>query len=211
MGTLAPERCEVCEKRIYGSLISCGNAYRCCKCYLAYGSNKVRKQNQKDTPMLDKQQIDEWVAEAAETAVYYPSPLEMVREFAEAMGQPLDKKVSLSKDTSFICDVDWITEEHLRYELVDEEFYEFKEARFDEGGETPSEEVLKELADLIYVAYGYAAYRGWDLDEAVRRVHQSNMSKLGDDGKPIFREDGKVLKGPNYRPPFLNDLVEHAR
>ena len=47
----------------------------------------------------------------------------------------------------------------------------------------------------------------WDLEQALRRVHRSNMSKLGDDGKPIYREDGKVLKGPNYQPPDLSDLV----
>ena len=47
----------------------------------------------------------------------------------------------------------------------------------------------------------------WDLEQALRRVHRSNMSKLGDDGKPIYREDGKVLKGPNYQPPDLTDLV----
>ena len=47
----------------------------------------------------------------------------------------------------------------------------------------------------------------WDLEQALRRVHKSNMSKLDDDGKPIYREDGKVLKGPNYQPPDLSDLV----
>ena len=47
----------------------------------------------------------------------------------------------------------------------------------------------------------------WDIEQALRRVHKSNMSKLGDDGKPIKREDGKVLKGPNYQPPDLSDLV----
>ena len=47
----------------------------------------------------------------------------------------------------------------------------------------------------------------WDLEQALRRVHRSNMSKLGEDGKPIYREDGKVLKGPNYQPPDLTDLV----
>jgi predicted HAD superfamily Cof-like phosphohydrolase len=66
---------------------------------------------------------------------------------------------------------------------------------------------LKELADLVYVCYQYAANLDWDLDEAMDRVHQSNMSKLGEDGKPIRREDGKVLKGPNYQPPTLTDLV----
>jgi predicted HAD superfamily Cof-like phosphohydrolase len=47
----------------------------------------------------------------------------------------------------------------------------------------------------------------WDIEQALRRVHASNMSKLGEDGKPIYREDGKVLKGPNYQPPDLSDLV----
>ena len=67
--------------------------------------------------------------------------------------------------------------------------------------------LLKELADLAYVIYGTAEAFGWDLDEAVRRIHESNMSKLGADGKPIHREDGKVLKGPNYKEPYLGDLV----
>ena len=69
------------------------------------------------------------------------------------------------------------------------------------------ENCLKELADLVYVCYQYAANMGWDLDEAMFRVHQSNMSKLDEEGKPIYREDGKVLKGPNYKPPNLEDLV----
>ena len=68
-------------------------------------------------------------------------------------------------------------------------------------------ECLKELADLVYVCYQYAANMGWDLDEAMYRVHESNMSKLDEDGNPIYREDGKVLKGPNYKPPNLEDLV----
>ena len=67
--------------------------------------------------------------------------------------------------------------------------------------------ILKELADLVYVCYQYAANLGGDLDEAMYRVHESNMSKLDEDGKPIYREDGKVLKGPNYAPPNLEDLV----
>ena len=66
---------------------------------------------------------------------------------------------------------------------------------------------LKELADLVYVCYQYAANMNWDLDEAMHRVHESNMSKLDQDGKPIYRDDGKVLKGPNYQPPDLSDLI----
>ena len=69
------------------------------------------------------------------------------------------------------------------------------------------EEALKELADLVYVCYQYAANLEWDLDEALDRVHVSNMSKLDEDGKPLYREDGKVLKGPSYQPPDLSDLV----
>ena len=93
--------------------------------------------------------------------------------------------------------------------LIDEEYKEFLEA---EGflfmhGQNHQEEALKELADLVYVCYQYAENMGWFLDEALDRVHKSNMSKLGKDGKPIYREDGKVLKGPNYKPPNLEDLV----
>ena len=68
------------------------------------------------------------------------------------------------------------------------------------------ENTLKELADLVYVCYQYAENMGWSLDEALDRVHKSNMSKLDEDGKPIYREDGKVLKGPNYKLPTLSDL-----
>jgi predicted HAD superfamily Cof-like phosphohydrolase len=70
-----------------------------------------------------------------------------------------------------------------------------------------SAECLKELADLVYVCYQYAENLDWDLDKALDRVHESNLSKLGEDGNPIYREDGKVLKGPNYQPPNLTDLV----
>ena len=67
--------------------------------------------------------------------------------------------------------------------------------------------LLKELADIVYVAYGAADCLGFNLDEAVQRIHESNMSKLDEDGKPIRRDDGKVLKGPNYAEPELGDLV----
>lgn len=67
--------------------------------------------------------------------------------------------------------------------------------------------LLKELADLQVVLSGTAVALGLPLDEAFTRVCASNMSKLGDHGKPILRDDGKILKGPNYRPPILEDLV----
>ena len=93
--------------------------------------------------------------------------------------------------------------------LIVEEFKEFLEAEgmlFRENIVFEAE-ALKELADLIYVCYQYAENMGWLLDEALDRVHKSNMSKLDHEGKPIYREDGKVLKGPNYKPPTLTDLV----
>jgi predicted HAD superfamily Cof-like phosphohydrolase len=96
----------------------------------------------------------------------------------------------------------------VQHKLIVEEFKEFLEA---EGmlfmhGRNHQEHALKELADLVYVCYQYAQNMGWLLDEALNRVHESNLSKLDEDGKPILREDGKVLKGPNYKPPDLSDL-----
>ena len=93
--------------------------------------------------------------------------------------------------------------------LIVEEFKEFLDAenQLIKGFVVNATDTLKELADLVYVCYQYAENLGWDLDEALYRVHQSNMSKLGEDGNPIYREDGKVLKGPNYQPPNLSDLV----
>ena len=97
----------------------------------------------------------------------------------------------------------------VQHTIIVEEFKEFLQA---EGmlfmhGRNHQEEALKELADLVYVCYQYAENMGWFLDEALNRVHLSNMSKLGEDGKPIRREDGKILKGPNYKPPDLSDLI----
>ena len=93
--------------------------------------------------------------------------------------------------------------------LIVEEFKEFLEADHNMVLMHPQdrEATLKELADLIYVCAQYAENMNWDIEQALRRVHRSNMSKLDDDGNPIYREDGKVLKGPNYQPPDLSDLV----
>ena len=93
--------------------------------------------------------------------------------------------------------------------LITEEFKEFLEAEalLYLSSKNVREDCLKELADLVYVCYQYAENMQWDLDEALFRVHQSNMSKLDEYGKPIYREDGKVLKGPNFQPPNLADLV----
>ena len=91
----------------------------------------------------------------------------------------------------------------LQKSLIDEEWSEFHEAYHMKD----DVEQLKELTDLVYVCFQYAASQEWDLDEAFRRVHDSNMSKLDEFGKPIYRPDGKVLKGPNYKEPYLQDLI----
>jgi len=126
-----------------------------------------------------------------------PTPLAMVREFATRMDQPLDQ----------IWGDDEALEE-ARFAFIREEFQEI----FDESclGNN-AEAMLKELADGIIVINGYAATFGWDLDEATRRVHESNMSKLNDDGTPLKNGQGKVLKGPNYKKCNLKDLVETNR
>jgi len=73
---------------------------------------------------------------------------------------------------------------------------------------TLRENLLKELVDLVYVCHQMAATFNWDLDKAYIRVHDSNMSKLDEEGKPIYREDGKIMKGPNYFTPTLTDLIQ---
>jgi predicted HAD superfamily Cof-like phosphohydrolase len=117
---------------------------------------------------------------------------EKVREFHQAFGHPLDVDPSKSAEDLLA----------LRSRLIAEEFYEVMEVDIGDW-----ENNLKELADLLYVVYGFAATFGWDIDTAFNRVHESNMSKLGEEGKPIYREDGKVLKSKSYIPPDLSDLV----
>ena len=99
----------------------------------------------------------------------------------------------------------------LQKRLINEEYYEVMSACAEcesiGFSKELKAELLKELADLVFVCYQMAAFLGMDLDEAMDRVFKSNMSKLGPDGKPIRREDGKVLKGDGYRPPVLLDLV----
>ncbi len=137
----------------------------------------------------------------SDTAFMLETPTTMLRDFHKAMGQPLDQKhppIDMEDEPEPV----W-TLNGLRKKLIAEEYKEVRDAI---DGE-PDENVLKELADLVYVCYGYAVTYGWDLDEAIRRVHASNMSKLGEDGKPIYREDGKVLKSDKYKKPDLKDLV----
>ena len=96
-----------------------------------------------------------------------------------------------------------VAERGIQKALIDEEWSEFHEAYHMKD----DCEQLKELADLVYVCYQFAASQEWDLDEAMQRVHESNMSKLDSNGKPIYRPDGKVMKGPNYKEPYLLDLI----
>ena len=109
--------------------------------------------------------------------------------------------------TSFKQDVEiepqWTSVSELRYNLIDEELKELRQA-LDERNLV---EVADALTDLLYVVYGAGHSFGINLDKCFEEVHNSNMSKLGEDGQPIRREDGKVLKGPNYKEPTLTDLV----
>tara|TARA_B100001173_G_scaffold26939_1_gene21199 strand:- start:15594 stop:15893 length:300 start_codon:yes stop_codon:yes gene_type:complete len=99
----------------------------------------------------------------------------------------------------------------MQQRLISEEYEEFLEAHCEAceymQNMRSREACLKELADLVYVAYQYAATAGWDLDKALTRVHESNLSKLDDNLRPIKRDDGKILKSSNYKKPTLIDLV----
>ena len=119
---------------------------------------------------------------------------EMVEDFHAATGAPINKK--LTED-----------ELKLRLRLISEEWEEFclELAGIDLGD--PNEAVIKEACDLVYVIVGTCVALGYDFEEAFRRVHASNMSKLGPDGRPVKRPDGKVIKGPNYKLPDLTSCL----
>ena len=91
----------------------------------------------------------------------------------------------------------------LRLDLIQEEVDELATAFINQD----IVEIADALTDILYVVYGAGHAFGIDLDDCFREVHESNMSKLGADGKPVYRDDGKVLKGPNYRKPYLGDLL----
>lgn len=125
------------------------------------------------------------------------SLLQQAITFREAMEQP----INTTNENVHELQANLITEEYIEFcNAFDSEF-----TTLDQVEENRIEQ-LKELADLVFVCYQYAAARGWNLDMAMNRVFESNMSKLVD-GKPLRREDGKVLKGPNYQPPVLDDLL----
>lgn len=99
----------------------------------------------------------------------------------------------------------------LRYKLVNEEIGEFNAALnamlVAPEASRPKVELLDAVADSIVVLIGTANALGMDLDTAMRRVFESNLTKLGEDGRPFYNSDGKVMKGPNFIPPDLRDLV----
>ena len=92
----------------------------------------------------------------------------------------------------------------LRLDLIQEEVDELATAFINQD----IVEIADALTDILYVTYGAGHAFGLDLDECFEEVHQSNMSKLGIDGKPIYREDGKVLKGRGYKPPQLARIIQ---
>lgn len=119
------------------------------------------------------------------------TPMEMVREFHEKFEADINAELTSPK-------------RYLREKLIYEEADEVSNELFPNmEDEIDKKKLTKELADLLYVTYGTAVTFGLPLEEVFEEVHRSNMSKLGDDGKPIRREDGKVLKGPNYKEPDL--------
>ena len=92
----------------------------------------------------------------------------------------------------------------LRYELIHEELGEFKRAIEEKN----LKEIADALTDILYVTYGAGHAYGIDLDKCFSEVQRSNMSKLGEDGKPIHNEKGKVMKGPKYFKPNLKQFIE---
>jgi len=117
----------------------------------------------------------------------------MVREFMNKFGQEV--KTSPELPSKEVRD--------LRLELIAEELNELWDALEDND----LVEVADALTDILYVTYGAGLAFGIDLDKCFAEVQRSNMSKLGADGQPIYREDGKIMKGPNYSEPDLKNIV----
>ena len=116
-----------------------------------------------------------------------------VKSFMETFGQEVKHKPSFSTDKI----------NSLRYDLIKEELEELKEAMENKD----LLEVADALTDILYVTYGAGHAFGIDLDKCFEEVQNSNMSKLGDNGEPIYNESGKVMKGPKYFRPNLNKFL----
>ena len=123
------------------------------------------------------------------------SNFEKVKEFMDAFGQEVVIKPEWPDAKTM----------ELRMDLIEEEVGELNEAIFHASGDLV--EVADALADILYVVYGAGHAFGIDLDKCFSEVHRSNMSKLGEDGKPIYRDDGKVLKGKNFQEPNLKEVM----
>ena len=117
-----------------------------------------------------------------------------VKKFMEVFGQEVKTKAEFPSEKII----------KLRYNLIKEELDEFEEALKDRD----LKEVADALTDILYVTYGAGCAYGIDLDKCFKEVQRANMSKLGEDGKPIYNEKGKVMKGPNYSAPNLKQFVE---
>ena len=119
---------------------------------------------------------------------------ERVRKFMETFGQEIKEKAQFPNEK--------ITS--LRHDLIKEELDELKEAM----DNNDIKEVADALTDILYVTYGAGHAFGINLDKCFEEVQNSNMSKLGSDGKPIYNDKGKVMKGPNYFKPDLIKFIE---
>ena len=118
---------------------------------------------------------------------------EKVRLFMTTFGQEVKKKSGLSTDKI----------NNLRINLIEEELIELKDA----VSKRDIKEVADALTDILYVTYGAGHAFGINLDNCFEEVQKSNMSKLGEDGKPIYNELGKVMKGPKYFKPNLMKFI----
>jgi|TARA_B100001093_G_C26756141_1_gene983491 predicted HAD superfamily Cof-like phosphohydrolase len=121
------------------------------------------------------------------------SNFEKVKKFMQIFGQDVKDKASFPSEKII----------NLRSALIEEELSELKEAVNNRN----LTEVADALADILYVTYGAGHAYGIDLDKCFDEVQNSNMSKLGEDGKPIYNESGKVMKGPNYFKPNLKKFL----
>ena len=117
-----------------------------------------------------------------------------VKKFMEVFGQEVKTKAEFPSEKII----------KLRYNLIKEELDEFEEALKDKN----LKEVADALTDILYVTYGAGHAFGIDLDKCFDEVQRSNMSKLGEDGRPIYNEHGKVMKGPKYFQPNLGKFIK---
>ena len=130
--------------------------------------------------------------------------MEQARKFREVFNQEMLPNISRF---GFIKKKLWDMQARLIREEAGEFLVAADECFADPEHTVRREEVVKELSDLVFVCYQFAATYNIDLDKAMTLVFESNLSKLDEQGKPIYREDGKVLKGPNYMPPDLADCL----